>query len=71
LFLKVCAYERSQIYLVDDEKIGAGNTGAALARNFFAFRDIDHIDDDDASRLPRGVSPCRNCSTPIPESIEM
>src|ERR1700732_651724 len=26
---------------------------------------------EDAIRLPRGFSPRRNCSTPIPESIEM
>src|ERR1700692_283454 len=25
----------------------------------------------EVSRLPRGRSPCRNCSTPIPDNIEM
>ena len=42
--VETCAYKRSQIDLVDDEKIGARNTGSALARNLFAGRDIDHID---------------------------
>ncbi len=42
--LKVRSYQRSQIYLVDDEKIGARNTRAALARYLFAFCDIDDVD---------------------------
>src|ERR1700756_4724159 len=42
-YLKICAYEGSQIYLVDDEKIGAHNPGAALPWNFLAFRYIDHV----------------------------
>src|SRR5262249_23707602 len=41
---KVCAYQRSQIYFVYDEKIGAGDPRATLARYLFTFRDIDHID---------------------------
>src|SRR5262245_13741847 len=43
-YLKVCADQRSQIDLVDDEKIGARNTRAALARYFFTCCDVDHID---------------------------
>src|SRR4029453_7956288 len=42
--LKVRSYQRSQIYLVDDEKIGARNTRAALARYLFAFCDLDDVD---------------------------
>ncbi len=34
---------RGEIGLVDDEQIGAGDAGTALARDFLALADADHI----------------------------
>jgi hypothetical protein len=42
-YVQVCSHQRGQIYLVYDEKVGARNTGAALARYFFTCRDVDHM----------------------------
>src|SRR5215813_7660370 len=38
------AHMWSEIDLVDDEKIGPRNAGAALGRNLVAGRDVDHVD---------------------------
>src|SRR5579871_5111014 len=43
-YLKARTYKRSQIYLVYNEKIGARNPRATLARYFVTLRDVDHID---------------------------
>jgi len=43
-YVEVCADQRSQVYLVNYEKVGAGDAGTALARDFFTFRDIDDSD---------------------------
>src|SRR6185503_1315053 len=43
-YLKVRAYQGSQINFVDHQEIGACDARAALARYFFSFSNIDHID---------------------------
>src|SRR5262245_14139402 len=35
---------RGEVGLVNDQQIRAGDAGAALARDLFALRDIDHVD---------------------------
>jgi hypothetical protein len=42
-YLKACTDQRSQIYLVYNEQIGTGDTGATLARYFLTGRNVDHI----------------------------
>ena len=37
-------YKRSQVDLVDNEKVGARNSRSAFARDLFTFRNVDHID---------------------------
>src|SRR5262245_792548 len=43
-YREICTDQRSQVDLVDDEKIGTRNARATLARYFFAGRDVDHVD---------------------------
>ena len=38
------ADQRREIDLVDDEEVGAGDAGAAFARDFVAGGDVDHVD---------------------------
>ena len=40
------AEEGGEVDLVDDEEIGSSDAGAALARDFFAARDVDDIDSE-------------------------
>src|SRR5690606_27504950 len=42
--VEVDADVRSKVSLVDDEKIGAGDAGPALARDFLALTDGDDVD---------------------------
>lgn len=44
--LEIDLDERRQILLVDDEKVGFSNAGAALARDFLALAYRDHVDGD-------------------------
>src|SRR5580700_5096200 len=43
-YRKVRPYQRSQIDLIDNEKIGPRNARTALTRNLFTFGNIDHVD---------------------------
>ena len=42
--IKAGANQRSEIDLVDDQEIGAGDARPALSRNFVACRHVDHVD---------------------------
>src|ERR1700739_4362335 len=37
-------YQRSQVDLVNDQKVGAGNSGTALTRDLFTLGNVDHLD---------------------------
>src|SRR6201984_1710922 len=37
-------YQRSQVDLVNDQKVGAGNSGTALTRDLFPLGNVDHVD---------------------------
>src|ERR1700739_4802917 len=41
---KIRTYQRSQVDLVNDEKVGAGNSRSALARDLFTLGNVDHVD---------------------------
>src|ERR1700741_2720810 len=41
---KIRPYQRSQIDLVNDEKVGAGNPRTTLTRNLLTFSNVNYVD---------------------------
>src|ERR1700757_2019598 len=43
-YSKICPYQRSQVNLVNNKKIGARNPRTALTRDLLTFSNVDHVD---------------------------